>query len=228
MEALLRWHHPQLGNISPVEFIPIAEKTGLIATIGEWVLRTACQQSMAWQLAGLAALPIAVNLSGRQFAQPALAQTITDILAQTGLAPHLLELEITESTLIQDTQASIAALNALTQLGIRISIDDFGTGYSSLSYLKSFPINAIKIDQSFVRDIHTDPDDAAIVSAIIAMAKSLGMETIAEGVETNEQLAFLQLRECDSMQGFLFSKPVNGNTLKQLLQSGKNLSNATP
>jgi diguanylate cyclase (GGDEF)-like protein/PAS domain S-box-containing protein len=228
MEALLRWHHPQLGTISPTEFIPIAEKTGLIVAIGEWVLRTACQQSMAWQLAGLPALPIAINLSGRQFAQPALAQTITDILTQTGLAPHLLELEITESTLIQDTQASIAALNALTQLGIRISIDDFGTGYSSLSYLKSFPINAIKIDQSFVRDIHTDPDDAAIVSAIIAMAKSLGMETIAEGVETNEQLAFLQLRECDSMQGFLFSKPVNGNTLKQLLQSGKNLSNATP
>jgi EAL domain-containing protein (putative c-di-GMP-specific phosphodiesterase class I) len=226
MEALLRWHHPQLGNISPVEFIPIAEKTGLIVAIGEWVLRTACQQSIAWQLAGLAALPIAVNLSGRQFAQQNLSQTITHILAQTGLAPHLLELEITESTLIQDTQASIATLNALTQLGIRISIDDFGTGYSSLSYLKSFPINAIKIDQSFVRDIHTDPDDAAIVSAIIAMAKSLGMETIAEGVETSEQLAFLQLRECDTMQGYLFSKPVSASALKQLLQSGRNL--ATP
>jgi EAL domain-containing protein (putative c-di-GMP-specific phosphodiesterase class I) len=226
MEALLRWHHPQLGNISPVEFIPIAEKTGLIVAIGEWVLRTACQQSIAWQLAGLPALPIAVNLSGRQFAQHNLSQTITHILAQTGLAPHLLELEITESTLIQDTQASIATLNALTQLGIRISIDDFGTGYSSLSYLKSFPINAIKIDQSFVRDIHTDPDDAAIVSAIIAMAKSLGMETIAEGVETSEQLAFLQLRECDTMQGYLFSKPVSASALKQLLQSGRNL--ATP
>ena len=227
MEALLRWHHPQLGNISPVEFIPIAEKTSLIIAIGEWVLRTACQQSIAWQLEGLPALPIAVNLSGRQFSQHNLSQIITHILTQTGLAPHLLELEITESTLIQDTQASIATLKALTQLGIRISIDDFGTGYSSLSYLKRFPINAIKIDQSFVRDIHTDPEDAAIVSAIIAMAKSLGMKTIAEGVETAEQLAFLQQRECDNIQGYLFSKPLSASALKLLLLSGSNLSSAT-
>ncbi|MES1997823.1 MAG: GGDEF domain-containing phosphodiesterase, partial [Pseudomonadota bacterium] len=224
MEALLRWTHPQLGNIPPAEFIPIAEKTGLIVAIGEWVLRTACQQSIAWQLAGLPALPIAVNLSGRQFSQYNLTQIITHILAQTGLAPHLLELEITESTLIQDIQASIATLRELNNLGIRISIDDFGTGYSSLSYLKSFPINTIKIDQSFVRDIHTDPDNAAIVSAIIAMAKSLGMETIAEGVETSEQLSFLRSRQCDSIQGYYFSRPVTHEVITQMLSENWNLS----
>ena len=224
MEVLLRWTHPQRGNIPPAEFIPIAEKTGLIVAIGEWVLRTACQQSIAWQLAGLPALPIAVNLSGRQFAQYNLTQIITHILAQTGLAPHLLELEITESTLIQDIQASIATLRELNNLGIRISIDDFGTGYSSLSYLKSFPINTIKIDQSFVRDIHTDPNNAAIVSAIIAMAKSLGMKTIAEGVETSEQLTFLRSRQCDLMQGYYFSRPVPAEVITQMLNEGWSLS----
>lgn len=212
MEALLRWQHPELGMISPAEFIPLAEKTGLIVPIGEWVLRTACAQNKAWQLPDRPALPIAVNLSGRQFAQ--------HNLAQTGLTPDLLELEITESTLIHDLQASIAMLHELNALGIAISIDDFGTGYSSLSYLKRFPINAIKIDQSFVRDIHTDPNDAAIVSAIIAMARSLGMKTIAEGVETTEQLTFLRSRECDLMQGYYFSRPVPADVITQMLSEG--------
>ncbi len=224
MEALLRWQHPELGMISPAEFIPLAEKTGLIVPIGEWVLRSACAQNKAWQMAGLPAMPISVNLSGRQFAQHNLAPAITQILAQTGLAPDLLELEITESTLIQNIQASIAMLHELNALGIAISIDDFGTGYSSLSYLKRFPINAIKIDQSFVRDIHTDPNDAAIVSAIIAMARSLGMKTIAEGVETGEQLSFLRSRQCDLMQGYYFSRPVPAEVITQMLGEGWNLS----
>jgi diguanylate cyclase (GGDEF)-like protein/PAS domain S-box-containing protein len=217
MEALLRWKHPELGMISPAEFIPLAEKTGLIVPIGEWVLRTACAQCKAWQMAGLPALPVAVNLSGRQFAQLNLAQIVTEILTQTGLSPDMLELEITEGTLIQNIQASITMLNELNSLGIAISIDDFGTGYSSLSYLKRFPINAIKIDQSFVRDIYTDPNDAAIVSAIIAMARSLGMKTIAEGVETNEQLTFLRSRQCDQMQGYYFSRPVPAEVITQML-----------
>ncbi len=224
MEALLRWKHPELGMISPAEFIPLAEKTGLIVPIGEWVLRTACTQNKAWQMAGLPALPVAVNLSGRQFAQFNLAQTITQILTQTGLSPDMLELEITESTLIHNIQASIAMLHELNTLGIAISIDDFGTGYSSLSYLKRFPINAIKIDQSFVRDIHTDPNDAAIVSAIIAMARSLGMKTIAEGVETGEQLSFLRSRQCDLMQGYYFSRPVTAEVITQMLGEGWSLS----
>lgn len=224
MEALLRWKHPELGMISPAEFIPLAEKTGLIVPIGEWVLRTACTQNKAWQTAGLPALPVAVNLSGRQFAELNLAQTITQILKQTGLSPDLLELEITEGTLIQNVQNSIAILHELNSLGIAISIDDFGTGYSSLSYLKRFPINAIKIDQSFVRDIYTDPNDAAIVSAIIAMARSLGMKTIAEGVETNEQLSFLRSHRCDLMQGYYFSKPVTAEVISQMLSEDWSLS----
>ena len=179
VEALLRWQHPDIGLVAPLEFIPLAEETGLIIPIGEWVLRTACAQNKAWQETGLRALPVAVNLSGRQFTQHALVQTITQVLHETGLSPHSLELEITESTLILDIQDSLAILNELSELGINISIDDFGTGYSSLSYLKRFPITSIKIDQSFVRDIHTDPDDAAIVSAIIAMAQGLNMKTIA-------------------------------------------------
>lgn len=217
IEALLRWNHPELGMISPAEFIPVAEKTGLIVPIGEWVLRTACAQNQAWQTAGLPFLPIAINLSGCQFAQQDLVQTITRILAQTGMPPGSLELEITEGTLIHDIQASIAMLHELNALGITLSIDDFGTGYSSLSYLKRFPIDNIKIDQSFVRDIHSDPDDAAIVSAIIAMARSLGMGTIAEGVETSEQLAFLRSRQCDSMQGYFFSRPVAADAMTKLL-----------
>lgn len=223
IEALLRWEHPELGMISPAEFIPLAEKSGLIVTLGEWVLRTACAQNQAWQTAGLPALPIAVNLSGRQFAQPDLVQTITRILAQTGLSSNSLELEITEGTLIRDTHTSIAMLHELNALGIILSIDDFGTGYSSLSYLKRFPIDHIKIDQSFVRDIHNDPDDAAIVSAIIAMAHSLGMKTIAEGVETSEQLTFLRSRQCDYMQGYFFSRPVTAEALTQMLHTEPHL-----
>ena len=166
---------------------------------------------------------MAVNLSGRQFTQHALVQTVTQVLQETGLPPHWLELEITESTLILDVQDSIATLNELTELGINISIDDFGTGYSSLSYLKRFPITSIKIDQSFVRDIHTDPDDAAIVSAIIAMAQGLNMKTIAEGVETLDQLVFLRSRDCNAIQGYYFSKPVPPGDFVELLRGNSNL-----
>ena len=224
MEALLRWQHPTLGLISPLEFIPLAEETGLIIPIGEWVLRTTCAQNKAWQEAGLRALPIAVNLSGRQFTQHALVQTITQVLHETGLSPQWLELEITESILILDIQDSVAILNELSELGIKISIDDFGTGYSSLSYLKRFPIASIKIDQSFVRDIHTDPDDAAIVSAIIAMAHGLNMKTIAEGVETQDQLVFLRAHKCNAMQGYYFSKPLPPEDLVELLREDRNLN----
>lgn len=223
IEALLRWQHPKLDLVSPYEFISLAEQNGLIIPIGEWVLRTACAQNKAWQDQGLPALPIAVNLSGRQFSQPGLIQMITEALQQAGLAPQWLELEITESTLISDTQTSVALLNDLSDLGVRISIDDFGTGYSSLSYLKRFPIGTIKIDQSFVRDIHQDPDDAAIVRAIIAMAQGLNMLTIAEGVETQEQLAFLHAHQCDAMQGYYFGKPMRSEQLTEFLRSNPRL-----
>lgn len=208
IEALIRWQHPQHGLVPPLEFIPLAEETGLIIPIGKWVLKTACAQNKMWQDAGFVEVPIAVNLSGRQFAQQDLVRVVTDVLRETGLAPRWLELEITEGTLIRDTEASVSLLNDLSALGIKISIDDFGTGYSSLSYLKRFPIGSIKIDQSFVRDIHNDPDDAAIVRAIIAMAQGLNMLTIAEGVETEEQLNFLHEHECVAMQGFYFGRPM--------------------
>ena len=208
VEALLRWRHPQMGLISPDEFIPMAEETGLIIPIGEWVLYTACAQCRNWPDAGCGPLRIAVNLSARQFRQKDLADTVARILNETGLDPRCLELELTESILMQNASATIATLQALSSLGIQISIDDFGTGYSSLSYLKRFPINALKIDRSFVRDITSDPDDAAITTAIIAMAKSLNLKVIAEGVETAEQLAFLRRHQCDNGQGYYFSQPV--------------------
>lgn len=208
VEALLRWRHPQMGLIAPDEFIPMAEETGLIIPIGEWVLYTACAQCRNWQDAGYGPLRIAVNLSARQFRQKDLADTVARILNETGLDPRCLELELTESILMSNASATTATLQALSALGIRISIDDFGTGYSSLSYLKHFPINALKIDMSFVRNITTDPDDAAITMAIITMAKSLNLKVIAEGVETVEQLAFLRTHQCDSGQGYYFSQPV--------------------
>lgn len=224
IEALIRWQHPQLDLISPHEFISLAEENGLIVPIGEWVLRTACAQNKAWQDQGLPALPMAINLSGRQFMQPGLIQMVIEALQQTRLAPQWVELEITESTLISDTQTSVAILNNLSDLGVRISIDDFGTGYSSLSYLKRFPIGTIKIDQSFVRDIHRDLDDAAIVRAIIAMAQGLNMLTIAEGVETQEQLSFLHAHQCDAMQGYYFGKPMRAEQLTEFLRNDPRLS----
>jgi EAL domain-containing protein (putative c-di-GMP-specific phosphodiesterase class I) len=207
-EALLRWTHPELGNISPAQFIPIAESSGLIIPIGEWVLRTAALQAKAWLDAGLPPLLMAVNLSAVQFRHVRLIDTVVDILEQTGLPADALELELTEAVAMDDPLGAMAVMDALHQRGVHMSIDDFGTGYSSLSYLKRFKVSKLKIDQSFVRDIHNDPDDQAIVSAIINMARSLGMQTIAEGVETEEQRTFLRANGCGQAQGYLFSRPV--------------------
>jgi len=208
MEALLRWQHPTLGSVSPVEFIPVAEDSGLILPIGEWVLRTACQQMKAWLEAGLPVQQMAVNLSAVQFRHANLPELVSQVLAETGLPPQFLELELTEGVAMNDPLGAIAVMDNLHQRGVRLSIDDFGTGYSSLSYLKRFSVYKLKIDQSFVRDITDDPDDKAIVVAVIALARSLGFLTIAEGVETPGQLAFLREQGCDEVQGYFFSKPL--------------------
>ena len=224
MEALIRWDHPQLGRIAPARFIGLAEEMGLIIPIGAWVLRTACAQTKAWQLAGLGELRVAVNLSPRQFIQKALLQSIAEILQDTGLEARFLELELTESMVMSDVEHAIAILRNLKGLGIQISIDDFGTGYSSLSYLRRFPIDVLKIDQSFVNDISTDPDDAAIVVSIISLAHSLRLKVIAEGVETAEQLDFLRAHDCDQMQGYFFSRPVAAEAFELLLRESHPLS----
>ena len=207
-EALLRWTHPTLGNIPPSEFIPAAEDSGLILPIGEWVMRMAARQARQWQDRGLGPLMMAVNLSAVQFRQPDLPQAVARILGEEGLSPALFDLELTESVAMNDPERAIATMNALNRMGVRLSIDDFGTGYSSMSYLKKFSAYKLKIDQSFVRDISTDDDDKAIVSAVIDMARLLALTTIAEGVETAEQLAFLRQRGCDQVQGYLFCRPV--------------------
>jgi diguanylate cyclase (GGDEF)-like protein/PAS domain S-box-containing protein len=207
MEALVRWEHPALGLLYPSEFIGLAENSGLIVSIGEWVLRTACLQSKAWQDAGFDPLRVAVNLSARQFQQPLLVESIAQILKDTGLDPSLLELELTEGSIMKDPNQAIRKLHELKAMGIHISVDDFGTGYSSLNYLKRFPIDTLKVDQSFVRDI-IDPDNEAIVSAIITLAHALKLNVIAEGVETQEQLESLRALKCDEVQGFLFSRPL--------------------
>ena len=207
-EALLRWNHPELGHVSPAEFIPVAESCGLILPIGEWVLRTAVQQFKAWMDAGMAPITISVNLSSVQFRHADLPELVSTILDEARLPPHLLELELTEGVAMTDPLGAIAVMNNLHERGVRMSIDDFGTGYSSLSYLKRFQIYKIKIDQSFVRDITEDEDDRAIVGAIISMASSLGMQTIAEGVETEGQLEFLKARGCTEVQGYYFSRPL--------------------
>jgi diguanylate cyclase (GGDEF)-like protein len=216
-EALVRWQHPDLGLLGPMEFIPLAEENGLIIPLGEWVLRAACAQNRAWQNAGLPPIRVAVNLSVRQFHQKNLADIVARILGQTGLDAHRLELEITESCLMQNTQTTVTLLTELNRLGVRISIDDFGTGYSSLAYLKRFPIDTLKIDRSFVCDIDTDPNDAAIVKAIIALAQSLEMHVIAEGVETQNQLDFLRTYQCNEIQGYLISRPLPAGDFAALL-----------
>ena len=219
VEALVRWQHPQLGMLSPIEFIPLAEDNGLILPLGEWVLRTACRQNRAWQQKGFAAKRVGVNVSARQFQQQHLAEVVLQILEETGLAPECLDLELTESSIMSNAQATIDALTKLKARGVTISVDDFGTGFSSLSYLKRLPINALKIDQSFVRDLTTDPDDAALVMAIVTLAHNLRLQVVAEGVETEEQLRFLNLIRCDEVQGYLFTKPLAPEALEQLLAS---------
>ena len=217
MEALLRWIHPGMGMIAPTKFIPLAEETGLIVPIGAWVLRTACAQIRTWQLQGLPPLRVAVNLSARQFAHDDLHASIVRVLEETGLAPQLLELEITESLTMDNPEHAAALLKKLKALGIRLAIDDFGTGYSSLGYLKRFPIDNVKIDRSFIMDIPDDEDDVAITQAVIAMAHSLRLKVIAEGVETEAHLAFLREHGCDEAQGYLFGAPMPAEDFVRLM-----------
>ncbi|MES2830744.1 MAG: EAL domain-containing protein [Pseudomonadota bacterium] len=217
MEALIYWRHPTRGNVAPDEFIALAEETGLIVLIGEWVLREACRQNKAWQDAGLGFLRVAVNLSPRQFSHPDLVASIDRILCETGLAPCYLEIELTENLIMTEIGRAVEILKDLKTHGIQLSIDDFGTGYSSLSYLKKFPIDVLKIDRTFVKDIGTDPDDEAIVKSIIALAHSLKLHVIAEGVETPEQLAFLAQHGCDEFQGFYFSRPLSPAVFGRML-----------
>ncbi|HLO87183.1 MAG TPA: EAL domain-containing protein [Nostocaceae cyanobacterium] len=220
MEALLRWQHPELGLISPTKFIPIAEETGLIIPIFEWVLKTACLQNKIWQdTLNLPSLSIAVNLSAKQFQQPNLVNNIKQILSETKLNPLSLELEITESMAMQDVDLTIKVLSELKKIGVSISIDDFGTGYSSLSYLKDFPIQALKIDKSFVHDLPHGNNLTAITTAIIALAHGLNLDVVAEGVETQEQLNVLRIMECEIMQGYLFSQPLPVEDATSMLQS---------
>lgn len=218
VEALVRWRHPQRGLIPPMDFVPLAEETGLIDRIGEWVLKTACQQANAWRAEGLPALRVAVNLSPRQFLRPGLASLIAQVLQETGLEPDYLDLEITESLLMKDVENSIATLRAIKAMGVRLSIDDFGTGYSSLSYLKQFPIDQLKIDRSFVCDIPANQDDTAIALAVIAMAHSMQLQVIAEGVENEAQLRFLRENQCDEIQGYYLSRPLLPQQITSLLR----------
>jgi diguanylate cyclase (GGDEF)-like protein len=226
MEALVRWQHPELGLVSPLKFVPVAEEMGLIIPIGEWVLRTACQQNKDWQRAGFPPLRVSVNVSSRQFQPSNLLETIKNALTDSSLNPIYLELELTESILMEEEnnhpKSTLELLTELQAMGVQIAIDDFGTGYSSLSYLKRFPVNTLKIDRSFIKDIDTNNDDAAIATAIIAMAHSLRLSVVAEGVENSEQLAFLQEQQCEIVQGFYFSRPIPVKEMTQmLLQTGK-------
>ncbi|MCX5887539.1 MAG: EAL domain-containing protein [Proteobacteria bacterium] len=223
MEALIRWQHPERGLVQPAAFISLAEETGLIVPIGEWVLRTACVQNKAWQAAGFSPFRVTVNLSSSQFRQETLIRTITQALDEAGMDPRYLELELTESNIMKDAETTITMLHELKSMGLRLSIDDFGTGYSSLSYLKRFPFDTVKVDRSFVKNVTTDSDNAAITTAIIAMAHSLNFEVIAEGVETKRELAFLSKHQCDGMQGYLFSPPVPPEQATQFLKEGKHL-----
>lgn len=218
-EALLRWDSPALGSVSPAQFIPLAEETGLIIPLGRWVLRTACEQAAEWLRAGLPAVSIAVNVSARQFADEGLVGDLAAVLRETGLPPGALELEITESVVITDTSRALRTLAEMKALGVRLAIDDFGTGYSSLGQLKRFPVDTLKVDRSFIRDLPGNSDDRAITEAIISMGKSLGLTVVAEGVETQEQLDFLRASACDEVQGFYFSKAVPADAFAQMLRA---------
>lgn len=220
-EALIRWQRPGRGMVLPNQFISVAEDSGLILAIGAWVLYEACRQNRAWQDASLSPVPVSVNISPTQFRQKNFLQTVLRTLDQTGLDPRYLELELTESVIMRDVEHTGAVLRTLKELGVQVSIDDFGTGYSSLSYLKRLPIDTLKIDQSFIRDIAYDPDDAAIISAVINMAKSLRQKVIAEGVETQEQAAFLQRQQCDEMQGYYFCEPLPASEFPRVLRDSR-------
>jgi len=217
VEALVRWQRGREAMLPPRQFVPLAEEVGLIGEIGEWVLSAACAQLRMWQDSGLPDVRMAVNLSARQLIHAELPHTVARILEAYRLAPDLLELEITESLLMQNTPQSAALLGALKDIGVRLVLDDFGTGYSSLAYLKSMPVHALKVDQSFVRGVSSDGHDAAIASAIIVLAHSLGLTVVAEGVETVDQLEFLRSRDCDEVQGFLFGIPLAGEEATRVL-----------
>jgi diguanylate cyclase (GGDEF)-like protein len=219
MEALARWRHPERGLIAPSDFIPLAEETGLIMPIGQWVLREACRQNRAWQKQGLPPLRVAINISAAQLRHDDLADSVALALRETGMDARYLEIEITESVVMQNASSALASLDRLSQMGIHLAVDDFGTGYSSLSYLKRFPLNTLKIDRSFIRDLSSDRNDAAIVRAIITLAHSLRLEVVAEGVEEDAQLAFLRSFGGDQYQGFLHSQPLPAAAFERLLQS---------
>ena len=223
-EALLRWQHPELGMVPPARFIALAEETGLIIEIGHWALRHACDQQVAWQCEGLGRLRMAVNLSARQFSQPELVQSIAQVLTESGMQAQDLELELTEGMMMADVENAITVLLDLKALSVQLAIDDFGTGYSSLSYLKRFPIDVLKIDRTFVNDIAESPDDAMIVLSVISLAHNLHLRVIAEGVETEAQLAYLQQHDCDEMQGYYFSKPLPAAEFAQMLRERKRLN----
>ncbi|MGC2421120.1 MAG: EAL domain-containing protein [Candidatus Acidiferrales bacterium] len=219
-EALIRWLRPERGVVPPLQFVPIAEDSGLIVPIGRWVLREACRQVRAWQEAGLPALSVAVNISAVEFQDAYFLEAVSETLEKTGLEPRRLELELTESVLMRHAEATVGALQKLKTIGVRLAVDDFGTGYSSLSYLKRFPVDALKIDQSFVHEITSNPQDATIVRAVIIMGRNLKQRVIAEGVETREQLLFLQAEQCDEGQGYYFGRPVSAGEFAELLGAG--------
>ena len=221
VEALIRWIHPDRGLLPPAQFIPIAEDCGLILPIGKWVLREACRQVKEWMDAGLRVVPVSVNVSSLEFRSGDFIGGLVTFLTETRLDPSYLELELAETVLMQRIESTSSVLRALKSIGVRLAVDDFGTGYSSLSYLKKFPIDSLKIDRSFVRDITADTDDATIVSAVITMAKSLKKCVIAEGVETEDQIRFLQAYGCDEAQGFYFSRPIPGEHFAKLLEIGR-------
>jgi EAL domain-containing protein (putative c-di-GMP-specific phosphodiesterase class I)/FixJ family two-component response regulator len=223
-EALVRWLHPQRGMISPVEFIPLAEETGFIVPLGDWVLQSACTQAVQWINSGFSDFRISVNLSARQLSDLQLPERVVQILETTGLPPGNLELEVTESAVMENAIAARETLGLLKSLGVRIAIDDFGTGYASLGYLKEFPFDTLKIDKTFVKSVSSELKNAAITKAVILLAHSLGLEVVAEGVETEAELAFLREHQCDCLQGYFFSRPVPAHNLEHLLTTGKRLS----
>jgi EAL domain-containing protein (putative c-di-GMP-specific phosphodiesterase class I) len=219
VESLIRWRHPKLGTVLPLQFIGIAEECGLIVPIGRWVLQEACQQAKAWQDAGLPVFRLAVNISAVELRSNEFVKTVAAILAETGFDPRRLELELTETFLMQDCNSTALVLGALKDLGLQLALDDFGTGYSSLSHMRRFPIDTLKVDRSFVRDLTTDAEDASVVSGIINMAKGLHMAVVAEGVETPEQLAFLKKRKCKEAQGYFLGRPLQADRFAKLLRA---------